>query len=63
MSIVERCDELVRQHEGNMTAAARAVAIGPQYFHRLWKSKKTNPSAETLKKLGLRRVITYERVQ
>jgi len=55
-----RIDELVDQHGGERQAS-RVVQIDCAYLHRLRHGEKTNPSHHILTKLGLRRVITYER--
>ena len=58
MTLPERMEMLVKQH-GGLNAAARAVRIDHAYFHRLLSGEKKEPSAAVLRKLGLRRVVTY----
>jgi len=58
MTLSERIGQLVEQH-GSLRAAARDVGLDWAYLHRLRSGEKTNPSPETLRKLGLRRVISY----
>lgn len=49
---------LETQH-GGLRAAARATGIDAGYLKRLRDGEKTNPSAATLAKLGLRREVIY----
>lgn len=51
-------DALVEKH-GGLRAAGRAISIDPTYLLRLRKGTKREPSAKTLKKLGLKRVVNY----
>jgi len=44
---------------GGLRKAARVVQIDPAYLHRLHVGKKVNPSKKTLKKLGLKRVVSF----
>lgn len=53
--------ELVEQH-GGLRKAARAIEVNYAYLSRLWNGEKSNPSVKTLRKMGLRRVITFERL-
>lgn len=55
----ERCNELVEQH-GGIRAAARVLRIDHSYFCKLADSTKVNPSDAVLRRMGLRRVVTYE---
>lgn len=48
---------------GGVRRAARAVNIDPAYLLRLRDGDKLNPSAATLRKLGLRKVISYVRIK
>ena len=61
ITLSARVNELVLKH-GSFRIAARAVQVDSAYLFRLWKSEKVNPSASTLRKLGLRRVVTYTRI-
>lgn len=45
---------------GSVRAAAEALDISHPYLYRLSTGELENPSASTLKKLRLRRVVTYE---
>lgn len=51
------------QQAGGVRAAAKALGIDFGYLSRLANGTKTNPSDEVLRKLGLRRVVTYERTR
>lgn len=59
MTLKERIDQLVRQH-GSLRAAARVTAIDPSYLSRLRSGEKAHPEKDTLRRLGLRRVVSYE---
>ena len=60
MSVLRaRIDELVARH-GSLRAAARVLQMDHVYLYRLRNGEKENPSDEMLRKLGLRRVVTYE---
>lgn len=60
VSIDQRIADLVAQH-GSLRKAGRVVKLTGQYLYRLQAGEKTNPSETVLRKLGLRRVITYVR--
>ena len=55
-----RIQELAKQH-GSLRAASRVLQIDNGYLSRLQDGGKTEPSEEVLRKLGLRRVVTYIR--
>lgn len=57
--LAARVDWLVERH-GSLRAAARVVGVNYAYLHRLRTGEKTEPTAAVLRKLGLRRVVTYE---
>lgn len=44
---------------GSLRAAARVLRVDAGYLSRLRNGSKTEPSAALLRKLGLRRVVTY----
>lgn len=50
--------QLIHRH-GSLRAAARVMEISPAYLSRLFSGEKKDPSDAILRKLGLRRVITY----
>jgi hypothetical protein len=58
ISIDQRIADLVARH-GSLRKAGRIVGLTGQYLYRLQVGEKTNPSDEVLRKLGLRRNITY----
>lgn len=53
--IIER---LVKQH-GGLRRAAEAVGINAPYLCRLRYGERKNPSERVLKKLGIKRVVSY----
>lgn len=50
---------LAKQH-GSLRAAARVFQIDHSYLYSLSSGEKDDPSAEVLKKLGLRQIVSYE---
>ena len=60
--LAERIQALVAEHDG-LRAAARYLQCDPAYLLRLHDGEKTNPSEAILKKLGLKRVVTYVRAE
>lgn len=61
MSLQDRIAELIAQH-GTLRAVSRELAIDVGYLSRLERGLKDEPSEEVLSKLGLRRVVRYERL-
>lgn len=59
MTLQERIDQLVRQH-GSLRAVARVIEIDAGYLSRLRAGEKARPGDVLLRKMGLRRVVTYE---
>jgi hypothetical protein len=57
-----RVQELIGQH-GGLRPAARVLGMTPQYLLRLQNGEKDNPSPAILKKLGLKRFVSYVRVR
>ncbi len=55
-----RIQELAKQH-GSLRAAARVLDIDHGYLSRLQDGGKTEPSDDVLRKLDLRRMVTYIR--
>lgn len=51
--------EAVVKHFGSLRIAGRALRINYAYLARLRSGEKVNPTAAVLKKLGLRKVVTY----
>lgn len=60
ITLRQRITELFNQH-GSWRAAARVVRLDHGYLYRMHAGMKKEPSAEALRKLGLRRVVTYAR--
>jgi hypothetical protein len=58
MTIQERIDELVAQH-GSLRAVGRVTEIDAGYLSRLRSGEKVCPEKDKLRRLGLRRVVTY----
>jgi hypothetical protein len=61
VSLEERVKELVTQH-GSLRAAARVLEVDPGYLSRLKSGEKDEPSDDLLRRMKLRRVVTYERI-
>jgi transcriptional regulator with XRE-family HTH domain len=59
VTLAERIEQLVGQH-GSLRAVARVTEIDVGYLSRLREGEKFNPEKATLRRLGLRRVVTYE---
>lgn len=53
--------KLVQTH-GGVRPAARVLGINYAYLSRLQSGQKSNPTPEVLRKLGLKRVVFYERI-
>ena len=62
MTLQDRIDELVAQH-GSLRAVARVTEIDAGYLSRLRSGEKVNPEKDKLRRLGLRRVVAYERLK
>lgn len=60
VSIDQHIAQLVAKH-GSLRKVGRVVGLTGQYLYRLQVGEKTNPSEAALRKLGLRRVISYVR--
>jgi replicative DNA helicase len=54
----QRIQEISKQH-GSLRAAARALEIDAGYLSRLQNGEKIEPSDDMLRKLNLRRIVTY----
>ncbi len=61
MTIQERIAELVAQH-GSLREVSRVTRVEVGYLSRLRSGEKSNPKADTLRRIGLRRVVvvSYE---
>ena len=62
MTLKERIDELVAQH-GSLRAVSRVTGIDAGYLSRLRTGEKASPNKDKLRRLGLRRVVDYERIK
>ena len=62
MTLQDRIDELVAQH-GSLRAVARVTEIDAGYLSRLRAYANVNPGRDKLRRLGLRRVVAYERIK
>jgi AraC-like DNA-binding protein len=62
VTLAERINELATQH-GSLSALARVMRCSPPYLCRLRAGVTNNPGDAVLRKLGLRRVVTYERLE
>lgn len=59
--IFEKVTELARQH-GGLRKAASKLQMSPAYLCQIRSGKKV-PSERALKKIGMRRVVYFERVE
>ena len=55
-------EAIVHKH-GGVRAAARAIGVNYAYLSRLRTGEKCNPTATVLRKLGLRKVVSYEPIR
>jgi hypothetical protein len=62
MSLQHRVAELIVQH-GSLRAAARAIQVEPAYLCRLGNGERARPGKDILRRMGLRAVLTYERIE
>ena len=60
MTLPERIRELVQRH-GSLRAAAAVLRCDHAYLCRMQHGEKSEPSKEFLRKLGLRKIVIYER--
>lgn len=56
----QRAAELIADH-GSTRAAGRAVKLNHAYLYRLSTGEATEPTESVLRKLQLRRIVSYER--
>jgi hypothetical protein len=59
MTLQERIEQLVERH-GSLRAVSRVTEIDAGYLSRLRSGEKANPEKDKLRRLGVRRVVTYE---
>ena len=62
LTIPQAVDALVARH-GSLRKAARIVQINYAYLSRLRSEEKTEPTDAVLRRLGLRRIVTYETIK
>ena len=60
MTLANRIAELVEQH-GSLQVTARVLRMDVGYLSRLQSGEKTNPGPVMLRRMGLRKVVSYER--
>ena len=56
----ERIGHLIHRH-GSLRKCAKVLDISPAYLSRLFRGEKDVPSDVLLRKMGLRRHVTYSR--
>lgn len=56
----ERIGNLIHRH-GSLRKCAKVLEISPAYLSRLFRGEKDEPSALLLRKMGLKRHVTYSR--
>ena len=59
--IQQQVIELVEKH-GSFRALARTVHVDVGYLHRLATGEKIQPGDSILRRLGLRRITHYEKI-
>jgi hypothetical protein len=55
----ERIIEMAEVH-GSLRAAARVLQVDHGYLWRLMRGDKDNPDHTLLRKLGIRKIVTFE---
>lgn len=58
MTLQERIKQLIAMH-GSLRATARVLQCDSGYLSRLQSGEKDNPDELLLRRMGLRRVVTY----
>lgn len=61
MTLQDRISELIAQH-GSHDAAAAVLKVAPRYLELLAAGKVSQPDALLLRRMGLRQVVSYERI-
>jgi hypothetical protein len=59
VTLAERIEQLIDRH-GSLRNVARVTGVEVGYLSRLRAGEKINPLKETQRRLGVRRVVTYE---
>lgn len=62
MTISDRIAELIDQH-GSLRNAALVLKVDAGYLSRLASGEKDSPGPVLLRRMGLRQVVTYERIK
>ncbi len=62
MTLAERIDELVTRH-GSLRNVALVLKTDAGYLSRLRSGEKHTPSSALVKRMGLRQVLSYERIK
>jgi len=62
MTISDRIAELIDQH-GSLRNAALVLKVDAGYLSRLASGEKDSPGLVLLRRMGLRQVVTYERIK
>ena len=62
MTLQERIAELVEEY-GSLRRTARVVHIGFGHLHRIAHGETVNPGKDTLRRLGMRRIVIYEKIK
>lgn len=62
MNIQTAVKAIVAKH-GGVRVAARAIGVNYAYLSRLQSGEKCNPTDAVLRKLGLRKVVSYEPIR
>lgn len=60
-TLPQRIAELVAEH-GSLRAVGRVLCVDVSYLSRLQAGSKTAPSKTLLRRMGLRSIVTYERL-
>jgi hypothetical protein len=60
-TLLQRRIKELAAHHGSLRVLGRVLGVDHAYLYRLSTGEKDDPGAELLRKLKLRRVVTYER--
>jgi len=61
MNDIQSAVEALVKHYGSYRAVEEAIGVNYAYLSRLRTGKRTNPSDDVLKKIGLVKSVTYSR--
>lgn len=62
ITLQERIAELVKHH-GSLRNTARVIGVDVGYLSRMASGERAAPRAPVLRRIGLRRVVCYERIK